>query len=364
MSSHLSGPTQRAMLPGQDPMHRRLMTFSLLLLLPSACRVFDPNLWMGAEDSGSKDGPISTMDGPNGVTLAERCEGTIPVVVAGGAPYDIDTRPMTSDYRELSACVGHELPGNDGFVAVDMKAGEKWHVHINPVTPDYDPAVYILASCDERACAVSTAIDECGPGKSEHLSFVAPSTARYLVGIDSPTAGGGQATVVIARPQCGNNMVEHSETCDDGNTTSGDGCDSLCRKELPATTNEMEPNDDLRAANIITMRTAAARVTAQIATRCDHDMYSVSVPAGGSIRAKVAAIGATCVSDGTAARLSLIASDGLTEMGAGTAPTGDDCPAIDDRHAFAKNLAAGEYFLMVKRPSNTALNYQLTVEGP
>jgi cysteine-rich repeat protein len=317
---------------------------------------------MDADVGGTSDGQVP--DAPKGVTLAERCESmaAVPVLGAGGDPYEIDTRPMASDYRELSACVGHELPGNDGFVAVDMKQGEKWHVHINPVG-DFDPALYILASCDERACGVTTAIDECGPGKSEHLSFVAPATSRYLVGIDGSMPGGGQATVVIARPQCGNNMVEHSETCDDGNTTSGDGCDSLCRKELPATTNEMEPNDDLRAANII-LKGVPARVTAQIATRCDHDMYSVTVAAGASIRAKVASMTASCISEGTSARLSLIASDGQTEIGLGTAPTGDDCPAIDERHAFAKNLPAGEYFLMVKRTSNTALSYQLTVEAP
>jgi cysteine-rich repeat protein len=322
-------------------MPSRLIITSLLLLLPAACRVFDPKLYMG--DGGE---PNDNPDGPRAISLAERCEsmGSIPVLAAGGAPYEIDTRSMTSDYRELSACVGHELPGNDGFVAVDMKAGEKWHVHINPATADYDPALYILASCDERACGATTAIDECGPGKSEHLSFIAPATSRYLVGIDSPTTGGGQATVVIARPQCGNNIVEHSETCDDGNTMSGDGCDSLCRKELPATTNEMEPNDDLRAANILPMKGASAptRVTAQIATRCDHDMYSVTVPAGGSIKARVTAMTATCTADGTAARLSLVASDGQTEIGLGTPPTGDDCPAIDERHAFAKNLPAGE----------------------
>ena len=29
-------------------------------------------------------------------------------------------------------------------------------------------------------------------------------------------------------PICGNNIVEGSETCDDGNTNSNDGCSSSC----------------------------------------------------------------------------------------------------------------------------------------
>ena len=32
-------------------------------------------------------------------------------------------------------------------------------------------------------------------------------------------------------PVCGNSAVETGETCDDGNTTSGDGCSSACADE-------------------------------------------------------------------------------------------------------------------------------------
>jgi len=38
-------------------------------------------------------------------------------------------------------------------------------------------------------------------------------------------------TPPIAR--CGDSIVQMSETCDDGNTSSGDGCNSLCRVEQP-----------------------------------------------------------------------------------------------------------------------------------
>jgi cysteine-rich repeat protein len=34
---------------------------------------------------------------------------------------------------------------------------------------------------------------------------------------------------------CGNGVVEAGEQCDDGNTTSGDGCSSTCQKEIVAT---------------------------------------------------------------------------------------------------------------------------------
>ncbi len=36
-----------------------------------------------------------------------------------------------------------------------------------------------------------------------------------------------------AAPQCGNGIIETGETCDDGNTVSGDGCSSQCQIEVP-----------------------------------------------------------------------------------------------------------------------------------
>jgi cysteine-rich repeat protein len=35
-------------------------------------------------------------------------------------------------------------------------------------------------------------------------------------------------------PRCGNGWIEAGEPCDDGNTVSGDGCDSACQVESPA----------------------------------------------------------------------------------------------------------------------------------
>ena len=35
---------------------------------------------------------------------------------------------------------------------------------------------------------------------------------------------------------CGNNQVETGETCDDGNTANGDGCDSSCKEEVKKST--------------------------------------------------------------------------------------------------------------------------------
>lgn len=341
-------------------------------LAVSGCNVFDPALYMGrpAPDAAAPadaapppdlaENEVAPEVGPPdvggvGPALADVCEESTPLQ-STSTMFAIDTTTLKANYRELTACVGHELPGNDGFLSIDMAAGEKWHVHVNPGSADFDPAVYILNSCDERACSKVTAIDECGPGKSEHLSFKAPQNGRYRVGIDSPTAGGGQATVVIVKPVCGNGMIDHSETCDETSET----CEA-CRKKLAMpSVSEAEPNDDPSAANVLAaaQRAGGQMVLGQVATRCDHDLFSVTVAAMGTIRAAVAATTVACA-DGGAIWLSLVGPDGQTELRAGTAqPNG--CPTLEVR-----DLAAGEYFVQVRRTGTEApWPYQLVVEAP
>jgi cysteine-rich repeat protein len=45
-----------------------------------------------------------------------------------------------------------------------------------------------------------------------------------------------------AEPVCGNGAVEIGEQCDDGNTTSGDGCSATCRTEPPPPPTVVAPN--------------------------------------------------------------------------------------------------------------------------
>jgi cysteine-rich repeat protein len=40
-------------------------------------------------------------------------------------------------------------------------------------------------------------------------------------------------TSVLPCPRCGNRIIEPPETCDDGNTESGDGCTATCQIEQP-----------------------------------------------------------------------------------------------------------------------------------
>lgn len=48
---------------------------------------------------------------------------------------------------------------------------------------------------------------------------------------DGSCAGDACGVAAASPPVCGDRRVEAPETCDDGNTTSGDGCSSTCRLE-------------------------------------------------------------------------------------------------------------------------------------
>jgi len=48
---------------------------------------------------------------------------------------------------------------------------------------------------------------------------------------------------------CGNNIIEPGETCEDGNTASGDGCDANCRTELICGNSIREPGEECDDGN-------------------------------------------------------------------------------------------------------------------
>ena len=67
-------------------------------------------------------------------------------------------------------------------------------------------------------------IDPCDP-----YCYVATDTPAGIDAGGLSLADGGFTTAAIAT--CGNSVVQASEQCDDGNTTSGDGCSATCQLE-------------------------------------------------------------------------------------------------------------------------------------
>jgi cysteine-rich repeat protein len=321
-----------------------LLTCLAVVLANGGCKVFDESL----------------LTEPVAGAPVDRCDSTVPIVGSSAAAFFVDTSVLTSNYRAFAGCVGHELPGNDGFFSIVMKRDERWHVHVTAEEMSLDPAVYILPACDERSCEPGHGLDVCGAGGAEHLSFVAPNDGTFLVGLDSRTPGGGRFSVTVVKPTCGNGTREHSETCEDGNTEGGDGCDKSCRKELTATAVEAEPNDDPPGPNILLMPDASPAVTvsAKFATgSCDVDVYAVPVPANGGLRTRV--MSATNARGCAAVEMTLVSPNGKTVLRSGTTGA-DGCQSIDFPPEAGR--AAAEYFVRVTTKETASFDYILRVE--
>jgi cysteine-rich repeat protein len=299
--------------------------------------------------------------------LAQEC-GTpdVPVVESSSDFVLVNTEGLGNHFDELS-CLADQPQGDEGFFAIDVVAGERWHFHVR-VTDDFsNPAVYVLPQCDERSCQTGDGLDACGPGSDEHLSFVAPEAGRYIVGVDTRAPGGAAFELLALRPICGNGgMPEHSESCDDGNTSPLDGCDDRCRAELRAAApQEVEPNDDRVAANVVLLDqdTMSLVAHATMGGRCDFDNFLVTVDEGSTLSAVVGAASAdACDASAPPVTLQLRAPDGVTVLGQGTAQGDNACPSFGPGDAFASGLQAGDYIVRVfTGQAEAAFEYSLDV---
>jgi len=162
----------------------------------------------------------------------------------------------------------------------------------------------------------------------------------------------------VARPVsvCGDNVVSGSEECDDGNTSSVDGCSQQCKLDA---TLEMEPNDAPAQANALT---PPAKVGAGFDSGSDADYFrfTLAAPAAVTIRTTDWRGGTYCSTVDT--QIELLTADG-TLIASNDDVQGGFCSRIDPAsQAAVGRLAAGSYLVHVRQGfSGTEPYYLLTV---
>lgn len=310
--------------------------------------------------------------------LADFCTtaGLVPVIPRPASPttavntaYLIDTTGLTDDVSDVAACTGMLEPGRDGFASVMMMAGERWHFHLRrPGTQN--AALYVLdSSCDERTCSGGQGQDLCGTSSDEHFSFVAPSSGLYFIGVDAETSSGGfMGELDVIFPVCGDHMKQHSEGCDDGGTTPGDGCDAVCRAELASGASEIEANDDAYSANhLVLAASGTTTVNARIASACESDVFAFDVPAGetGDVTVSLGLTTGGCpANDVVPVSLTVLSTNGTTVLATTTLGAAGGCPTLGGA-APLTTLAPGTYFARVRSIGTMApdrpLDYTLTL---
>ncbi len=161
--------------------------------------------------------------------------------------------------------------------------------------------------------------------------------------------------VKVSSPGCGDGLLQAGEQCDDGNTTSGDGCNDMCMAEAPA---ELEPNGDTATAT--PQWPGFNHWIGSINPLADHDYFSFQLMAPGSVTLATHDVGnaAACGFDTV---IHLLDGNGVQlvqddDDGVGTCSL--ISPMLD---AQASNLPAGTYYVWVQRynDSSTIASYQL-----
>src|SRR5262249_29418283 len=142
-------------------------------------------------------------------------------------------------------------------------------------------------------------------------------------------------------PTCGDGFIDAPETCDDGNTTSGDGCSATCALESVA---EVEPNDTTANADASTVQlSGSGSVSGAIGAVGDHDLFKLTLAAGGAIRFETL--------DGTGADCSIATTLRILDN-TGTQIYSDDNSGISSCSALVVNLSAGSYYVSVEQQGN------------
>ncbi len=170
-----------------------------------------------------------------------------------------------------------------------------------------------------------------------------PGTTSYVLSV---TAGG---------PSCGNNILEGTEACDDGNLVPEDGCNATC--DLEGVPEDEAGGNDVPAGAGVPRTSVDQTYFGRIDPLGDVDVFGIDIPQGFHLEASltVDSLG-TCPADPRAI-LTLIAPDGITELATNSdgGPQGN-CGRIGiDTTPEAFSMNAGLYFLRVEELGADAL---------
>jgi hypothetical protein len=380
---------------------------ALLLIAVSACTIGDEELYQAlpeSTDDGDNPRDASPLPpdggdggtgeppadaGPDGgrdaslppifeqVTFNDRCDDEYrKVLTPGRTELILDTTEMNNDVS-LSAglsCVerGQDTPGNDGFIAVDMRFGDVWHIHMTPDEDEdrggKDPAFYVLDSlCDVRKC--NFGIDYCRAEEHEHFTFVAHNDGRHYLGIDDRTEGGGVYGLSATLVECGNGRNQHGKACDATNPEdkNRERCDNECRVQLPLSDNnqtfENGVHDDFTVANVVMFPEEGAPIVdiGGDIGGCTADYYTFTAQQGQSLKVTMLdEHGAACT--GTSDRIALELRDAAdNRLQTGASVESNSCPSLS-----RDELSEGRYYLKLADTLEAGLSeivgYRLRVE--
>jgi cysteine-rich repeat protein len=167
-------------------------------------------------------------------TPAANCANPI-LVTSNAFTYagaDIKAFGDTENYNAGTGCLDVSTTPPSGFdivFRVDAAAGENIRVReLGALDAVFH--IFTQPTCGAGvACAASA-----DAGETTGITYTAPAAGPVFIAVESwgnPMGAAAAFDIRIDRSICGNGTVEGSETCDDGNTTPGDGCSATCQTQ-------------------------------------------------------------------------------------------------------------------------------------
>jgi cysteine-rich repeat protein len=221
-------------------------------LTPSACGndVLDGDEECDDGNAASGDGctatctieptPAAGSCPGHAVALASQADGSRTAVISGTTVGRSNTVAPCGTSLSSSApdAIYAVTPDIDGYLDAS-------------VTGPFNSVLSVLSSCSAPVGAAA-AVKVCswqgnastdpfgieGLGSTpKRVGVPVVAGTTYFVVVDSAVSSGAASSgafelrVKVAPPVCGNGLVEGTETCDDGGTAAGDGCDATCHLE-------------------------------------------------------------------------------------------------------------------------------------
>jgi cysteine-rich repeat protein len=139
-----------------------------------------------------------------------------------------------ADFDEGIGCVDVADPfaaGQDVVFRIDLTQGETVRLRELGSVQAVGRILFPGMCSDGVVCIASATA-----GLSSGITYTAtaPTPVYLVIEASTPPAFGDEVDVRIDTWSCGDGNVEANEMCDDGNTTSGDGCSAVCDFETAA----------------------------------------------------------------------------------------------------------------------------------
>ena len=269
---------------------------------------------------------------------------------------------VSSDHGFSGSCSNGAIA--DDLLVFTAPATATYLVSTDHEVTGFDTLLFAFTDCyadvdSELACNDDISEDN----TNSEIAFEASEGQEVFVAVEGYESTGGYE-LTISPVVCGDGIVVSVESCDDGNTESGDGCDAECQWECDGE-DQLEDDDGLDQATPLEVSGSITDLflcTTDLSKEFEGfyvDVFSMDVAEGEYIHAELLPGGDASDCSATTASVTVVDADGNAVVDQVEVAEGDDaaCPAV------VGEPAAGTYYVIVfgSDPQAAPQSYGLSV---